>query len=65
MKCTTKVCNGIIVETGNWKKNRHCEYVEAECPICLMTYWIVKRNNKKFIKDRRANEFEHRTNRSN
>ena len=66
MKCTTKLCKAEVKQIGGWQSDKYCKYIEAICPVCEMTYWVVRRANKIFIVDRKLGEdFDHRKNRSN
>lgn len=62
MECLTESCNETIeAETDcEWQSNQYCEFIKANCPSCLMKYWIVKRDNKSVLQDRTTEEFDMR-----
>lgn len=65
VRCITVACwnEGKLDFLGDWKDNSYCEYIKAICPMCGARYWLVKRNGKYELKDRKeGQEFDHRSN---
>jgi len=61
--CTTPMCwnDGRFSFEGRWQSNEHCEYAKVLCPVCHATYWMVKRDEKFSLFDRKeGEEFDHR-----
>ncbi len=62
-RCKTKLCKGAVKPTKNskWISTQYCQYIKAKCGTCAMLYWMIKREQKTHIKDRKIKEkFEHR-----
>ena len=56
LPCDTKICNGVVkpLSHSKWLSNQYCKYVAALCKSCMMTYWIVERKNRLYLKDRKG-----------
>ena len=61
MKCLTKACTDTAKRTEDWVEDKHCSYAKAFCDQCQMKYWMIKRGDKIYLRDRATDDFaDHR-----
>ena len=55
-RCNTWACFDRVIRTSKWVDNGHYKYAEAKCDHCLQLYWVIEREYKMVIYDRKEGE---------
>ena len=58
VRCGTPACwnTGSLEKSGSWKINNYCTYIAVICPACQAKYWMVNRNGKYSLQDRKEGD---------